>query len=223
MDDATPYAKPRGGLCEYENHKLRQGRTVIVTVLVIIIALVVLGLLFFLLWWFFWRKTPSCPVATAAQDAACSSDRDCVSGLVCDPGVHKCKVAVGGTCTNSTQCGTNDICYNNKCQGSFFAPCSVDADCALPFSCFKQSGQPSNLCGQASCVSSSDCRDPTKEFCQGGSCVLRSQEPCTTDTQCAVFSGTSICSGGVCKGQTGTACAVNGDCVSGTCTLGLCT
>jgi len=221
--EPLPYTKSkRGNLCEYENHRLKQGRTVIVTVLVIIIVVAVLALLFFLLWFFFWRKVAKCPVGTAAQDAACTSDRDCASGLFCDPAVHKCKVPSQGACTASSQCSTNAICHNNKCAGNFFSPCDTESDCALPFSCFKQGSQPTNLCGSDACVTSADCRDATKEFCSGGTCILRAQEPCQIDSQCSLFSGTAVCSGGICKSNIGTACAVNGDCVSGNCTLGLC-
>jgi hypothetical protein len=200
-------------------HRTRNIAIGVIAVVIIVILLVLVGVF---IWLWLSKKPQATSGGSTGQNGSCSSDRDCKSGLTCDQGTNECKTETGGGCSTDSQCQSNHTCYQGTCQGNIFAPCSTNSECVLPLSCFQQSTQPNNVCGSQACTSSSDCRDAGREYCSSGTCLLRPQQPCTSDFQCSVSTGSATCSSGVCKNATGMTCSVGGDCLSGNCTAGTC-
>ncbi len=89
---------------------------------------------------------------------SCSEIGDCNSGLVCtvSPGGDgECKVASGGVCETTSECGSNLTCQNGTCQGragGLNDPCP----CGEGFTCVN------NVCKVkvgGPCIASADCAD----------------------------------------------------------------
>jgi hypothetical protein len=194
-----------------------------VLVIVIVIASVVILTLIALTIYFAVRKTTVTPPILSGVLGACSSDRNCQANLVCSLG--GCAIAPGGSCTANNQCPNNYTCENGTCTGGFFATCAASANCSQPWSCMSNlcsEGECNNMCSAQTCSTSADCADPTTEYCYEGNCLMKLQQPCSSDLQCQFYGDFATCVANRCLGLGGTACSHNADCQSGTCASGVC-
>jgi hypothetical protein len=119
-------------------------------------------------------------------DADCDDDLDCaVQALICDPNTSKCKLDLGETCTDDSQCRTeNCICANNNCATRTCK--TANSSCLCRFSegttCSVQSGV--LLPGVED---PKGCTAATNNYCNQGQCVPNSGGSCTMP--CAVNNG----------------------------------
>lgn len=86
---------------------------------------------------------------TVGLDGGCIDDRDCDSGLACDPASGLCvdpgppgTVVLGGACIDDSECDPGDYCSDSgDCVADTYSagygnpgdPCYYDGDCASDF------------------------------------------------------------------------------------------
>jgi|ERR1019366_1283073 hypothetical protein len=217
---------------------------IVASIIAAIIILALLGIIVYL-----YLRKPVCPASTTSTSTtststtsttttlggaggACTSDRNCNTGLVCD--TTTCKVPAGGTCSTNADCDSRaPLCIGGTCLGNFNAGCTSTSQCAQPFVCTN------NLCSPVVCTTTADCRDPTTQNCFnqdssvvtgiGKQCILNIDQSCDYVDQCTgqVSPYNEVCinvggSNNVCKLLGGRPCLSNDQCATGTCTAGIC-
>jgi len=190
-------------------------------------------------------KTVYAPSSTPGVTAppgfgfSCKTD-PCPSNFVCDVGTVSCRLPLGATCTDFSQCQTGNFC-SGVCvtgpNGGVRQPCP----CNSGLVCTTQSDGSRICLGSPGfpCTVNDDC---LSNFCLGGTCSSGSANgfPCTSDSQCVsgncdefqfcqppnVLSGTT---GAVCifgqpppgtPGATGAGCDPGLFCSNGVCLPG---
>ncbi len=170
---------------------------------------------------------------TAACNATCTVDTDCLTPNICDKKTNLCgnKKRLGQACASTTECLTGDFCVDNVC-------CSTSS-CALCQACnvSPNAGQCTNVVSgdtdpHARCAANPPCGNTGA--CDGGGACLQASSSvscgtasctgstftpvshCTGTGTCGLTPTASctpyICGTGACK----TTCTVDGDCLAPT-------
>lgn len=163
----------------------------------------------------------------------------------CEESPYTGKVADGGTCYESFECGEQSFCAANrtcKARGAVGAACSTTTPCLEELACVVPVGQTTASCQAklgdgAACTSTTQCAEGL--FCDVGSTTARTCKPlrqvgeaCTSSTACesrtclpgTCTNGTSICfedddCGGRCEDDQ-SSCFDDQDCsFTGTCSI----
>lgn len=153
-----------------------------------IVSLVLLVVIIGLTIWLLVRSNYTCPTG-AKLNESCTTSSDCNSGLVCETvsGVNGatgatglgrvCKVALGGVCSLSSECGPHQTCVNGICRvnlGTLGQACPCDTG----FTCIN--GVCRAVLGQA-CSAGPDCETG---LCVNNICVAPQMGPTGCYTDC---------------------------------------
>lgn len=140
----------------------------------------------------------------------------CISGTTCDSVSQTCKVPQGGTCTNSSDCTTGNVCETGTCLVNVAGSCTLDSQCISSTMCVNK------VCQDPTCTMTSQCqsRFGPAFVCQGdglcygnGTCLGMDPNTCTAfpDADCPTTTQ------GYCKNHTGRQCFSDQECASGVC------
>ncbi len=143
-------------------------------------------------------------------NSPCQLDDQCNTGLTCSGG--RCKVQIGGTCTNISECVIGaTACKNNVCistsLGGIGNNCTTDADCESSLAC--QNMVCKSKLGET-CETVSDCVMEAN-VCLNNMCAekeggLNDPCPCAEGLECH---------NDICKVPVGNACNIDNDCPLG--------
>ncbi|MBK04491.1 MAG: hypothetical protein CL920_27660 [Deltaproteobacteria bacterium] len=178
-------------------------------------------------------EKPVCP------PVSCQKDDDCGLGEVCDATAKTCKPpdipkskSLCFPCQTHADCGGGGtFCIGAQGFGRCTQPCAKGGFCPLGYTCkelypgIPQQCVPVNGACELSCQAASDC--PTDFECKAGFCVRKggflegescSASTCKSPMKCVGTSSGRKClfDCGIPKGQPGTTCATDNDCMQGT-------
>ena len=165
---------------------------------------------------------------------ACTGDKDCPSGQLCNPATKRCEAAC-----DLVTCPAGKKCKDGVCQTVCgHQTCSADEKCcnihsSTP-SCVASSGTcPTNACAKSNCnPTTSDHCNPTTGDCEcgdgpacthgnqctHGGCSCGGGPPCLGSQDCLIHPQTQTYACGTCstKCTNGNMCTTDGKCVCGT-------
>lgn len=166
----------------------------------------------------------NCVLPTDCQSGFCDADGQCANPPSCTDGEQngdEADVDCGGPdcpgCLDGSACTAASDCANNNCFGGTCISCGDGAQNGLETDVDCGGGTCGACADGRSCLGNADC---TGSICNAGTCAAPT---CNDSAQNGTETGVDC--GGTCLACTGTACAANTDCASGTCDVagtGLC-
>jgi hypothetical protein len=177
-------------------------------------------------------RTPDAAAQAPSDGGAASANQTCTTGPQCASGFCVdgvcCDTACNGSCVSCALTGKVGTC--SPVKNATDDTCGGDSICDPSATCRKNLGKScsaSNECASGNCVDGVCCTSSACGTCQAcgvpgfeGSCTA---VPRFTDDADSGCSGASTCNGlGECHLENGSACSAGSDCVSLSCTDGVC-
>jgi hypothetical protein len=183
------------------------------------------------------KPDSAAPTATAVAGNACTEDKECITGEVCDPDAKKCSptCATNDDCkaplkcvdakdkqycgTKKTECEEDVDCDAGKIctdEGACKTPRCPGDHCPTGYACFQNAcvqQQTTNTCRVAAdCNAVATCK-PDKCDCVANKCQQKAVAiTCTAQNASTVCKADEFCDNGACKSLTTKTCAKDTDC-----------